>query len=469
MEALTKVFKKDLEAREATDDEQTLINERVEKGEPAYEEDREGYVPPEDAEVKADELKAKAVELGLEEDATEDEVAAKVKENEGSEGDEEKEAETLKAKAIELGLPEDATAEDIAAKEAEGGEEDEQKTFDKADEQGRSDLIIEKEVDLEAETDEEKKKEIQATIDKWKGTKPEKKEEDLEAEIVSYAKDKDVSEDDAREVIEGRVAVSKKYDNDPKKLAHALRSLGSEYSKEKAAHIETAKALDQAGLNAMASGSIKPEEVFTKGDGSKLTRQEVIDTYRESYPGQTDGKEDDEIYDLSRQSLLRHLQDQRRVTSSNVKTDAKSKRVELMSNLPKDAEPYKDSIKQMLDMMPDGAVAGKGFNLNEIIDVHKGRDTNRLVQEAEKRGFKRGLERRRIVGSHRTPAGSGKTSKGSKDESGKHGLSKENQDKALDFYAGHQIPDARKYELYADIIKNDERLEKKKEDDKKDK
>ena len=469
MEPVTAVYKKDLASRTATDAEQAVINERIVKGEPAFEEEREGFKPAEEekgAEGEAEKKKVELEELGLPEDASDEDIATKKEERETTK------TEELKVKAVELGLPEDATSEQIAEKEAEkekGGteEDDVQKEFDKADATGKGDLITELEIELENEADEDKKKDLQTTLDKWNESieNPEIKPEenvDIETEIENYAKEKEISKEEAKEVIEGRNVVSKKYGDNPKKLAHALRSIQVEYTKEKQAHVDTAKALETANLNVMMNSKIKPETILTKPDGSKLTREECIEAYRESYPELTDGKEDGEVYDLQRQHVLRHMNYIQKESQSKVKSDAKSKRIELMSDLPKDAEPYKASIKKMLDKFPDSAVAQEGFDLEEVILLHKGKDADKLVKEAEKRGYKRGIERKRIVGEIKTPSGKTKTNKDGGDNKA-FNLTDTQKQEALDFYADNNISESRKYELYADIVKHNKELKDKKD------
>jgi len=461
-EELKAVYKKDLASRAATDAEQAIINERIVNGEPAFEEEREGYTPPKKEVPEGEAKKAELEELGLAEDASDEDIAAKREERDSAKADE------TKAKAVELGLPEDATAEEIEAKEAEkgGGEEDVQKAFDKADAMGKGDLITELELELETEADEGRKKDLQETLDKWNKTianpeiKPEE-EVDFETEIANYAKEKEISKEEAKEVIEGRNVVSKKYGDNPKKLAHALRSIQVEYTKEKQAHVDTAKALEQASFTTMMNSKIKPEEILKKPDGTRLTRDECIEAYRESYPDLTDDKEDGEVYDLQRQHVLRHMNYLQKESQSKVKADAKSKRVELMSNLPKDAEPYKDSIKKMLDSFPDNAVAQERFDLEEIVLLHKGKDVDNLVSEAEKRGFKRGLERKRIVGEIKTPSGKPKTNKDVDNKS--FNLNDTEKQEALEFFADNNISESRKYELYADIVKSNKELKDKKD------
>lgn len=455
-----KVLKADLVAREATDAEQAIINDRISKGEPAFDEEREGFVPPEEKKkLPEEELKSKAKELGLTEDATAEDIAAKEKETADTK------LEELKKRAVELGLSEDATEEDITAKEAEKAKEDDadpQKVFDKADAVEKEDLIAELELEMEKENDEAKKKEMQATLDKWNKVvaepDPKEKEKTVDEEITEYAKEKNVSEDIAREVIEGRDAVIKKYEGNPKKLAHALRSLQSEYSKDKKALVDTAKALEQARIEVMMSSNIKPEEILRKPDGSKLTKDECIEAYRDSYPGQCDNKDDDEVYDLQRKHVLSVLHQNKVNSQATVKADAKVKRVELMANLPKEAEPYRDSIKKMLDTFPDGAVAQEGFDLEEIILVHKGRDIDKLVKEAEKRGFKRGLEKKRVLGEMRQPGGKVRTNTDVKGDPKSHGLSEEMKKEALVFFKDNNIPDQRKFELFADMKKKEKEL-----------
>ena len=131
-----------------------------------------------------------------------------------------------------------------------------------------------------------------------------------------------------------------------------------------------------------------------------------------------------------------------------------------MANLPKDAEPYKDSINAMLAKFPDNAVVKKGFSLKDMILLHKGKDVDKLVKEAEKKGYKRGLENKRILGERRQPGGQTKTKTDVTGTPKGYGLDEAGKQEALAFFKDNNISDKRKFEIYADMKKREKELKK---------
>jgi len=434
-----KVLREDGKTRSYNDAEQVELQRRTEAEEPLFDEDRDGYVPPEEA------RKQEAVELGLEEDATQENIDAKKEEQSKAEEEE-------KAKKAEAELS-----------------DEEKKALEESDEQGRLDLISQKELELEHEEDEEKKGFIEAelakmheVIDGKKEKKEEEEPETVEDEIKAFMEEKEVTEEIAREVFDGREAILKKYENNPKKLAMAFRSMHQQYSKTKNDLDNTAKALKQVEFNTKF-GEMKPEDILVHPDGKNLTREEVVEKYRESYPGLTDPMEDDAVYDLCKKEVFQKVSEAKTKASATLKSDATAKRTELISDLALDAEPYKEGIKEMLDNCSDNQVMGEGFDLEDIVLWTKGKDFDKSVKEAEKRGYKRGLEQRQIMGERTSPgsSGHGRTKKVDAGDPKAHGLTAEDKTAAEELYSNDKIPLERKYELYADILRNDEKFKKK--------
>ena len=454
-ETAVKVSKKDLEHREPTDAEQTIINERALKGEPLYEEDREGFVP------LANDQAEKAKSLGLPEDASAEDIQAKEQEVAAQE------KETLKSKAKELGLPEDATKEQVAEKEAanKGAEPaDDQKAFDEADDQLKRDMIAEKELDLEKETDEDAKKALEDTIKVWKETaekgtgKPPEDGKSLDDQIKTYIEKKkeqgiDVSLEDAKEEIESRQAIIKKYSDDKSELAGAYRSLQRELTKEKEGRIKTEKSLEtQILYKPVNARELQPELLLKpKENGASWSRDEVIAKTREIHKEKTEDWDDAAVYELAQDECKKVLENRRQVQLAQIEGEAKARRAELLADIPKEGEPYKDMIKKELDNFPDTRVVEKDFNLWDIIHWARGKEIDKLLKEADMKGFKRGMERRRIAGEISKPSGSTKTNKQAsavKD----FGLTDEEKKEALIKFSDNDIPEETKYKYFAYAI-----------------
>lgn len=429
---LDKVLRADLKDRVPTEEEQALINDRALKGEPLYDEDRE-TLPAEDTKKKEEELK-------------------------GQKGTD------LKDRAKKAGLSETATEQEVAAKEeeqkkvaAEGKKDepvdDDQKSFKEADKRKKLDMIAEKEVELAEEQDAEKKQSIEAMLDAWKkdlsGTSEKGKETDLDEVVKKYAEKKNVSLDEAREEIESRQAILSKYSSDPLELAGAYRSLQKEHTKTKDEHLKTVKALEVNALHRPVDPRIlEPEKILRHPDGKELTRETIVELVRQKHPKKTEAMDDDAVYEIAQDELAQVIETRRKTDLANIKSEAKSRRVELLSKLPKDAEPYKEIIQKELDSFPDARVVEKDFTLQDIVWWCKGQNFETAIEEAETRGYKRGIESRRILGERKSPVG-GAPKKNSSGDTGTFGLDKDEQKKALEAFASDQVPDKRKLELYA--------------------
>jgi hypothetical protein len=121
-------------------------------------------------------------------------------------------ADALAKKAVELGLPETATADEIQAVEESRQEEAKQ---------ARDEKIAK--LKLKAESTDE---EIKAAEDK-------SAKEDLEKEVGEYAVSNNLPIEEARKEVEAVRGIVSKYDNNPHKIAKAYKSSQAEYAKLK--------------------------------------------------------------------------------------------------------------------------------------------------------------------------------------------------------------------------------------------
>lgn len=401
-----KVLKADGQTRHYTDIEQTEIDRRIEAQEPLFDEEREGYVAPKEGEEKVVEEKT-------------DEEGEKPEKKEQEDNKEDK--------------------------------KDEEKSFEEYDETDKLDLIAQKEIELENEEDEEKKKEIQVKLDDWnkKLDDPiQKKEEleDLESEIQSYAKEKSISESEAKKIVEGEIAISKRFEDSPKKLARAYRSLQVDNVKSKHELERLQKEVSEHRIESLVPKDIRPEAVFNK------SREEVIDIYRQSHE-EAEDMEDEKVYQLCQKAIYGKIKENKKMELESMTKDAQIKRAELLTTMSKDSEPFKDIVKEQLSKCSDSQVLSENFNLKDIERWCRGDDkyVSNLVREAKKEGYKRGLEQRRILKESGPSGGSSKTKHDKIGGTGKnYGLTESEIAEAKDFYRDNDIPDSRKLELFAD-------------------
>src|SRR5258708_30478765 len=95
---------------------------------------------------------------------------------------------------------------------------------------------------------------------------------------------------------------------------------------------------------------------------------------------------------------------------SKIVSSAKEKRAELLKALAEQEKAFIPDIKDALDRTNARQLLDKGFDINELIYWDKGRQMDRLVKEAEDRGFKRGQEGAKIIGEKTPGSGNKQTS-----------------------------------------------------------
>lgn len=428
MEEKIVIRKSELEKRQPTVEEQEEIDRRISAEEEIFDPEEEKKEEPEEKEEEA-----------KEEESSEEEEQEE--EEEQKEGDEEKKEEKSEE----------------GEEEQEEKEVDLMKAFEEADEQGKRDMIIEKEVALSQEQDEEAKKQLQSDLDQMREKADIKPEKDkIDAEIQAYLKENEgVSEEDARKVVEGEIAIADKYGRDPLKIARAYRHQQSEFSKADTRARELEETNKRLQLEVNMSKDFKPEELFSTED-KKVTREDVIDAYRKSYPKVTEEKEDEEVYEMAKRDTIQELRHQDAAQQKEMASRAGEKRRKLIAELPEDAQKYKGDLEALVSRVPDGRVIQDDYDLQDAIYWCKGREFDKAVKSAEEKGYRRALENKRIVGNA-SPAA--KASSKTKKQKAKYNLTEAQKREAERMFESDPIPVEKKYELYQEIVDHNKAIE----------
>lgn len=340
-------------------------------------------------------------------------------------------------------------------------EEEELTAFTQADESGRKAILEAKKAELDAEADPDRKVALEAVLAKMAGVQEaEAKPEFTDQEIQDLADELGVLEDEAKKILESEVAIAKKYEKDPRKLARAYRHLQSMHSKT-AADLKAIK--DQIENPPIQAEQL--EDVINRGklvlSGKVVTRQQVIDSYREKNEDIAEDMEDDKVFRLAVREIRQNLADNAKKQIEAVKTEAAKRRETLLAELPEENKKFVPMIKPMLDNMPDNRVIQDTFNLDDIVSWAKGRRYDRDIAAARKEAYEKGKEEAKILGAKANPpAGSGTTKKAAESAKGKGGagkLTEAEKVEALNMFAGSSyshMTDEDKYNEYADIIKH---------------
>lgn len=337
---------------------------------------------------------------------------------------------------------EDPNKDDSKAQEEDSGTQD--KDESESAEQDKSKIEAEKkakeEADLKAKEEADKKA----------------AEEAFQKEAEDYAKENDITVDQAKQELESDLGIAKKYENDPRKLARAYRNIQTLYSKTDS---ELKKIKSEPEI--LAEG----EMVFRgKRYNKEQTRAILIDAYRKDHKEQSESMDDDEVYQTAIGELKKRGSELAKAESDKIAAEAIKKRTDHISGLSESDKKFGDEVKEIIEMIPDHAVINENFSIKDTVFWVKGKhyddDLSKAVKEAEERGYKRGTEERKIIGE-RPPVGSGSAPK--KKSAGVETLTPEEKDRALTMYQSvSNKSDEEKYAMFAEYKKHDQAIGKKK-------
>lgn len=329
------------------------------------------------------------------------------------------------------------TAEEIAAKEQE----------EKVKEEER--ILQAKEEELSAE-DKTKKAEITKV-------REEAKTKTAQQEATDYAKEHNVSEEEAREDLESIAKIQEKYKGDPKQLAKAYLHFQRLHAKTE---LEM-KSLKDAKPKASEIKDIPIEAVekwISEGKvtykDKPVTKEGVINAYREANPDLTDSMDDDKVFKLAVKEYKQALEKGLELEKSKVATAAKDKRATVFDTVSEADKKYVPEIKPIIENLPDAVIMSEQFDISTYISYAKGKSFDATIKQLEEdkkafgeKEYKRGLEEAKILGSKRPPVGNTPGGKGNAT------LTEEQKQRAREMFDNPDITEEKAYELYKDYLK----------------
>ena len=309
--------------------------------------------------------------------------------------------------------------------------------------------------------------------------KPKEPEEEIkisDEDIKTYSADNEISEDEARSELESIGRISKKYENDPKKLAKANL------------HIQRLHAKTQDDLKKIkATPPPRPVKEPTTDDvlkaidngkmkikGEVITLERAIELYRNNHPKLSEGMNDDAVLQIVADKMLTTWNESHReaIRQGEIKLQgtAKEKRVILVKDLPEGDKPFAGELKDILDNMPDEFIAQEDFDVNEVLLNIKGtrfenlnKTFNAKLKEAEERGFKRGQEGAKILGEKVVLPETKIPVKKNESSSLMDKLNADDRERAMQMFDGQDAMDEKaKLQAYIDIYEDEikERIKK---------
>lgn len=204
--------------------------------------------------------------------------------------------------------------------------------------------------------------------------------------IKKYAEQNSISEEQAAEEVESNKAILKKYKDDPIELAKAYRSLQSTYDKQKLSDIQSQQA---RMVNEII---IDPRAFVAKAELENSSKW--IEEYRKTYPAKSELMTDAAIVEECRQIALNQVNGQISEYQVRLKSDANTRRQELIKSIPESDRSFSTEIGQVLAKFPDSQIVSQDFAFKDLVRWARGSETSikKLVKEAEERGYKMAQE-----------------------------------------------------------------------------
>jgi len=357
-------------------------------------------------------------------------------EKKAKEGDGEVEDQDKKP-APKEGTGEGEASEEEKLKAEEKKEKEEAKAAKEAEEKKAEDerILAAKDEDLK---DGEKTRKTELLKAKEESDK--KAQED---DVKAIAKEYSITEDEAKQSLEHVGKLREKYKDNPKELAKA-NYFQQKFISKQTEELKTIKSAPKPVdltienvIKELDKGNIKT------ADGNVVTREQAIEAYRKEFADITETVDDETVLKMAAKEFIHGYSEKQKAVYANMQAKAKEKRSAVISSIPAE---YLPEIKPIIENLPDQAILGEGFSVDDTILWAKGKKFDSAIKEAEERGFKRGQEQSKILGEKKTPDDKTKSPKA------KLGTLTEAQKKrALDMFDGQQISDEEKFKLFLEI------------------
>lgn len=240
-------------------------------------------------------------------------------------------------------------------------------------------------------------------------------------------------------------ATINKYKNNPIEMARALRQSQS-FADRTRAELDAVK---KAGTTPPAPviNNIK-DYVQSQLDPIK---DKVVEAYKKEYPELVENQTDDYIYGLIKKEAVDRTLKVMEENQTKLVSAAKEKRANLILGLSDQDKAFLPDIKAIIDRTNDRQIMAKDYDVKYVIEWAKGKQLDRLVKEAEERGFKRGQEQPKILGE-KIPGGGNNNNKGEgKGSTKKPSLSDEQKERALNMFDIPGMTDDEKFDAYIEI------------------
>ncbi len=260
----------------------------------------------------------------------------------------------------------------------------------------RTRLLDAKEEDLN-DKDKEAKKTVLLQIES-------EEKDTFDVKVADFAKEKDIPVEEARSTLESVTSISKKYENNPEKIAEANLGLQRLVSKkdEEILAIKDEASQPRRPQSAKEWENVISENGLVTSAGKHQTAEMVIEAYRAANEDTTEGMEDEQVLKLISKEI--HVKSDAffEKEKGELKTLATEKRDKLLASLPEGEKQYSEDLKELLKSIPDSAILNENFDMEHSMNWVRGKNLTPekiagLLKEAELKGFTRGQAKGKIV------------------------------------------------------------------------
>ncbi len=270
----------------------------------------------------------------------------------------------------------------------EKDDEEETETNDDPNEPEIDEVPVE---DTEEETEETEDEEPK--LEKDGEEESETQEPDLDTVITEHAQKYKMTYAEAKDDIEKIDGIVEQFKSDPKELAQALRNKDREYDKLKNESVKKeseAEPVFQA-LTESQFRNIAIDKIDNEPD-------KYVDAYKKRYPAKAELMSDEAIIEEIVDREYVGYQSYAKEQEVDIKTNAISKRDEILSGISEEDRRFLPDVKALLSKLTDVDVLSPDFDSTYLIHISKGKNFDKEIKAAEERGYRRAKDGATILG-----------------------------------------------------------------------
>jgi hypothetical protein len=235
-----------------------------------------------------------------------------------------------------------------------------------------------------------KAKELNKTVEEVKQIETTEKTEHDRLDKIAKEENRSIDEIKADEAKDKSIA--ERHGNDPVKIARALRKEQSEYGKIKNEIDGLRKFKEEVNAQTIKFNEQRFESQMENG------RADIIEKFREKFPDESEPLSDDAVFERGKGLIRKGLEEKERVSNENIKTQAETKRADIIKTLPEEFKDFVPEIKELIEQCNNHQILDKEFDVAFLANYARGKKfTPDYVKSLVDDAYKRGVEQAKII------------------------------------------------------------------------